>query len=113
MQRECKKGVKKGNSAVANSGETLHKAPTFLIKPLYLSFRYFPKPQYELMHSSYDPSLASHPVSSLSLERKTEEQEQGCSGDVRRRNSDGTSTQPAGSGGGGIIAKAAAEDANT
>ncbi|KAM7109929.1 uncharacterized protein J5F26_005758 [Ciconia maguari] len=75
---------------------------------------YYPTTQYEPMRSSYDPSPASRPVSYLSLERKTEEQEQGCSGDVRCRNSDGTSMQPVGSGGGGgIIAKAAAEVANT
>lgn len=113
VQRECKKGVKKGNSTEMNSGETPHKALTSLIKPVYLSFRYYPTTQYEPMHSSYDPLPASRPVSYLSLERKTEEQEQRCSGDVRCRNSDGTSTQPVGSGGGGIIAKAAAEDADT
>jgi len=44
---------------------------------------------------------------------KTEVQEQNCSGGVRCGNSDGTGTQPVGSGGGGILAKAAAEDADT
>lgn len=35
VQRECKEGVKKGNSTVTNSGETPRKALASLKKPLY------------------------------------------------------------------------------
>ena len=113
MQRERERGVKKGNSAVTNAGEAPRKALPSLIEPSHLSCRYYPRTPYEPTHCSYDPSPAAHPVSYLSLEMKTEVQEQNCSGGVRCGNSDGTGTQPVGSGGGGILAKAAAEDADT
>lgn len=113
MQSECKKGVKKGNSAVTNSGETPRKALTSLIKPLYSPSDTVPR-----LHMSPCTLHTTHrqlPILSATSpwRGKLEEQEQGRSGDVRCRNSDGTSTQPVGSGGGGIMAKAAAEDADT